>query len=363
MMRKYIIVGAIIIALFFIVISIPPSGIVDYNITIPDEFEPKGDRILGVAAGDGSVDFETSYNWARGAGMQYATYNAHWDDIEKVPYEYEDRWVEVIDWFYGSQDNMLFGFSVNPYDTNQNRIPSDLRDKPLTDPESINRYRGVVDYMFSKLTNATIKSFSVGNEIDSSLISEEHWDEYIGFFREIKNYMKDNHPDVLVGSKITYGGLTGPFKHKAQELNSYADVVLTTDYFLTDNLSPGPPETVMEHMRIVVELYPDKEIHFEEIGYHSGTLSGSSEERQARFMIEAFRGWDEYKDNIKLLNFEWMTEMTKEAVDGFVGYYGVPDARFADFLGTLGYSRRDGSLKPAYNILKQEANRRGWVNN
>jgi hypothetical protein len=362
-MNKALIFGVIIIILIVVVVSIPPSVIEDKNLTIPDEFEPRGDRILGIAASDGSLDFETAYSLARDAGMQYFEYNGHWDNIEIAPYEYGDEWVDIINLFYGSQDNMQISFSVNTYDTNQNRIPLDLRDKPLTDPESINRYKGAVDYMFSRLTNVTIKSFSVGNEIDSSLISEAHWDEYIGFFREIKNYIKDNYPDVLVGSKITFSGLTGPFKHKAQELNSYADAVLTTDYFLMSNFSPEPPETVREHMRIVVEMYPDKEIYYDEIGYHSGTLTGSSEYKQAKFISEAFQGWDQYKDSIKLLNFVWLVENPKETVDEFLEYYGFPDAGFADFLGTLGYIRVDGSPKPAYNILKQEANRRGWVNN
>ncbi|MBW6519117.1 MAG: hypothetical protein K0A89_11535 [ANME-2 cluster archaeon] len=72
-----------------------------------------------------------------------------WDDIESSPGNYGNKYLDIANQFYPA-NNMQISLSINPIDTNNLRPPPDLKDRDLDDPEVIERYNKLMDYVFSR---------------------------------------------------------------------------------------------------------------------------------------------------------------------------------------------------------------------
>jgi hypothetical protein len=110
----------------------------------------------------------------------------------------------------------------------------------------------------------------------------------------------------------------------------------------------------------VMALYPAKPVYFLEFGYPSSPALGSSEEKQAEFVREMFRAWDAYAERIPMITFFAMSDLARAELDRWVGYYGITQGNFREYLGTLGLLRADGTRKKAFAAFKEEAAARGW---
>ena len=322
--------------------------------------KPRGNRLLGMGISEGGVGFEKAFALAQGVGVKVIELPTSWDDNELEARQYVEGWLPIADQFYSKAGTKL-AISLNPIDTNNLRLPKDLKNKSFNDPEVIERYKSFVDFAAKKLPNSDVFFVAIGNEIDAYLGgSDKRWQEYTEFFIAVAPYVREKFPKAVIGSKITYDGVIN-LDNKVRRLNSYADVVLTTYYpFKQGEFIIRDPETVHEDFKRIVDLYPDKKIYFTEIGYPSGSLNGSSETKQADFIRETFAAWDTYADKIPFLNFQWLHDSSPEDVATWEKYYGLKDKGFASFLGTLGLRTYDGKDKEAFVTLGEEVKKRGW---
>ena len=149
--------------------------------------------------------------------------------------------------------------------------------------------------------------------------------EYTEFFNAVVPHVREKFPGVIVGSKITYDGLIN-IAGNAKRLNNLADAVLLTYYPLNQGeFTVHDPSTIHDDFKRIIELYPDKKIYFSEIGYPSGELNASSEEKQADFIRQTFLAWDIYKSRVPLLNFQWLHDASPATIAGWQSYYGSKD--------------------------------------
>lgn len=95
-------------------------------------------------------------------------------------------------------------------------------------------------------------------------------------------------------------------------------------------------------------------------GMESTGQCGSSEALQADFVTEAFQAWDRHADQVEMLEFVWMHDISSEQLSVYEQYYGVSDTCFLEYLATLGLKTADGADKPAWLRLMAEASARGW---
>ena len=167
-------------------------------------------------------------------------------------------------------------------------------------------------------------------------------------------------PNLLVGGKGMFDGMTGPAAPYFQSLNRHSDVVQVTYYPLNGDFTVRAPDTVYADFQAIAALYPDKPIYFLELGYLSGKANRSSEAQQAEFVRQTFRAWDDHADQIRLITFVWLNDIPSGAVDELTGYYGLSNKAFASYLGTLGLRAADGTEKAALSVLRAEAKARGW---
>ncbi|KAA3648029.1 MAG: hypothetical protein DWQ07_03285 [Chloroflexi bacterium] len=309
-------------------------------------------------------DYNNAFFLAREAGLQTVSLSLQWDEIETAPgvYAPEPNFLEIANLYYPNQ-NIPLDLMIGAIDTNNLRLPDDLRDKSFDDPEVVERYKALLDYVFSQLPETEVNSLAVGNEINAWLGDDPgKWKEYTIFYEAIVKYMHANWPDVPVGSKVMYSAMAGDLEPLVTSLNTSSDIIMVTYYPLNEDFRVQDPEVVHRDFQTIADIYPDRTIWFMEIGYPSSTINKSSEEKQAQFIQQAFQAWDTHADHIQLLNFVWLTDIPADQVSVYEEYYGLSDAGFLAYLASLGlrYGEGSGSDKPAFLQLILEAEARGW---
>lgn len=320
-------------------------------------------RLLGIdLTQPENGNFSETYYMAKAAGIGFVQLTPGWNDIEPAKGTYKDPQdnLAAANMFY-SHEGLRVAFSVSPLDTNINRMPTDLKGKDFNDPEVIGRYDEMMNTTLAKLDGVTLLDVSIGNEVDVSLGNDDaKWSQYTDFFNAAKDSLKAGRPNETVGVKATFYGLTRDNVKHLQALNKNSDVILVTYYPLNPDFTVRDPSVVKEDFDKICTLYPGKQIYFLEAGYPSSTLLNSSDEKQAEFVRDLFAAWDEHKDQITVVNFVYMHDISQADTDRMVGYYGLNDPKFAAYLGTLGLRTSDDKDKPAWTVFKDEAKTRGF---
>lgn len=327
------------------------------------KLQPRGDRMLGIDVNEGDHgDFDDAFERVLDVGVDFVSLTIYWDDFETAPSTYapEINWLKIANSYY-SAAGLDLALVVAPIDTNVLRTPGDLRGLAFDDPEMIARFQSFLEYVSTQLPDIELLSISIGNEVDAYLGNDQAlWDQYQIFYSETIDHIHSTAPDWRVGVKSMYPGLVGGQRDRLQALNSKSDVILVTYYPLEADFSVRPPGTVFTDFAQITSLYPDRPIHFTEVGYPSSTRLGSSEEAQAAFIRNSFAAWDDLAGSISVINFTWLHDISPAQVDFYAEYYGTHDANFLAYLGSLGLVHADGTEKAAFLTLEHAAAERGW---
>ncbi len=321
----------------------------------------KGDRILGIAVNVAkNKKFGSALNTARDAGLEFVTISAHWNEVETAKGEYQTRYYVQANKLYSSQ-NIKIALTINPINTNNLTVPEYLRNRSFDDPEFIKAFLGVIDFVLPLFEDCDIQWISIGNEVGGYLENDRRkWEAYRTLYRAAREHIKRKNPEIPVGVKVMYQSLSGKLKGFVQELNEETDLVLLTYYHLKFGQGVLPPHEIHDVFDEVVQLYPDRIIHFAEIGYPTSKFLGGSNKGQSRFIEESFKAWDRHADQVKLLYFFMLHDLTKKQLKGYLKYYGIQGRAFAEYLGTLGLRSVRGKDKGALETLKKQAKARGW---
>jgi hypothetical protein len=252
---------------------------------------------------------------------------------------------------------------IGPIDTNINRMPSDLKGKAFDDPEVIERFQALLDYVFGQIPDLELASLSIGNEIDAFLgLDTDRWGQYQSFFQAAAEHARSLRPGLLVGAKAQHSGLVGDAKTYLQSLNTVSEVILVTYYPLNADFSVKAPKVVAEDFEALVSAYENRTIHILEAGYPTSPTLNSSEAKQAQFIREVFDAWDAYASQIRVISFTWLSDLSRASVQDLEEYYGFSAQNFAEFLRTLGLRTYAGSGadKQGFHSLLEEAQARDW---
>ncbi len=119
---------------------------------------------------------------------------------------------------------------------------------------------------------------------------------------------------------------------------------------------------VADDLAEMVALAQGKPIYLLEAGYPSSEVCNSSEAMQAEFVRQIFRAWDAHPEDIPLISFSWLSDLSPKVVQDFQSYYGLQNQAFGEYLRTLGLRTWPGAGedKAAFLTLQAEAHARGW---
>ncbi len=323
----------------------------------------KGNRILSIDITEpGDADFDKAVVSVTDAGFHVTSMALNWGDIETAPGVYDNTLLALANSYYPTK-GISISLSLRTINTNQIEIPTDLTATNFDDPVMITRFKQFLDFVFSEIPNLTLSSLSIGNEIDAYLGTDiTKWTQYRTFYETVSAYARTKRSDLKVGTKATFGGMTGSMSSQLDLINTASDVIMVTYYPLNSDFTVKDPGIVSSDFQMLAKLYPLKPIYLMELGYPSGAACNSSESKQDDFIKEVFSAWDTYNSQIQLISFTWLNDLSPQTVQDLTAYYGINDASFYEYLATLGLRTHSGSGsdKQAFITLKDEVSKRGW---
>ena len=98
-------------------------------------------RLLGMSISDGKIGFEKSFALAQSVGVSVVEIPVFWDESESSVGKFESKWLSLANQFYPAHHTKI-SLTIDPIDTNNLRMPKDLKDKAFNDPEVIARGPG-----------------------------------------------------------------------------------------------------------------------------------------------------------------------------------------------------------------------------
>ena len=327
---------------------------------------PKGSRLLGMDSANGPESGPPidAFNRAQAAGAEATSLSVNWDQIEPAPNTYVDPWnlLATTNWFYPAHNSQV-SLTIRPIDGNSKPVPADLRGVPFGDPVMIDRFNRMIVWVLQRMPNVTFASIQIGNEIDKNVGLDVAG--YATFLYWANVQIKKVRPDIKVGYTASWQGLVqNPTRDTLLWLKPYVDVVGVTYYPLDNNLQVRHPMVVQGDFDMLMASYRDTTIFFEEVGYPTGPLCGSSEVKQNDFIQNVFAAWDSYATNIGYISFVRVEDWSPRLADSVASAppYYLPYPAFSEFLRTLGFRTYPaaGQDKPAMTTLMREAAARGW---
>lgn len=332
--------------------------------TLAADVIPRRARVLEIdITTSESDDFEAAIAKAKSAGAQSVPLTIFWDQIETAPYEFnpDPNWLEVANAFYPAT-GLEVTLTISVLDTNTDRRPADLKNRPFDDPEVIARFNALLDYVAAQTPDVRFTALAIGNEIDGVLSNHaDAWQQYTAFLEQTAAYAHSLWPGLPVGAKVMFDGAR-TYPAYIRPLWEVSDALMLTYYPLHDDFTVRQPDTVHDDFAEMVTVAQGKPVYLLELGYPSSPVCESSEAQQAEFIHQAFLAWDEHADDIALISFSWLTDLSPQLVEQFQKYYGIENKAFGEYLRTLGLRTwpGDGEDKPAFHQLQTESAARGW---
>lgn len=329
----------------------------------------KGNRLLGIDLLDEtpSSSFSNNFSLAQEAGIDFIGVHLLWTSLEPQPLTYEDPsgTLSLFNDFIQAND-LKFSLTLRPIDLTGKTVPQDLETTRFNDPDFIDRFKALVDFVFTKIDYKKLTSLQIGNEIDGYDTSNEHpdfWSDYGAFLFEINAYVDANYPELKVGFTGTHKGLLSGALSEAgtfTALASVVDVVGVTYYPIDDNFQVEDPQVPATDLAALVSTFKDTPIYLQEVGYPSANSCASSEQLQAQFICNFFQAWDTYSNEIPLANWVRLHDTSLDGAKQLAGPYGVTENKFIEFLRTLGLRTYEDQDKAGFIMLKEQAQQRGW---
>jgi hypothetical protein len=295
-----------------------------------------------------------------GARGQMSTY--HWADLEPNQSGYNaDKFNELEQALAYAQSKGLTQFiGIQMINTNVLEMPGDLATLPFDTAVVKRRFHALLDKII-KPHVGRIRYLSLGNEVDVYLRANPvAWPQYLNFYQDAVSYAKSLDPSLLVGVTATASGAIVESRSNVQALNAFSDVVILTYYPLDFNsgarVTVHDPAVVASDFKQMLDVAGGKPLVLQEVGYPASAVIGGSEDKQSAFVTQVFAAWQDAGGRIPFLTYFLLHDIPSSWCDAFVVKYGATALPgFKEYLCTLGLIQVDGTQRPAWPTLINEA--------
>ncbi|HKK87811.1 MAG TPA: hypothetical protein VJ917_03110 [Saprospiraceae bacterium] len=297
---------------------------------------------------------------ALNSGMSVGRLQIDWPELEPVPGIFNQTLLEEELSKMKNQGLQTF-LLISAYDSEGPIIPADLQGKDFNDPELIERFKTLMDWVIPMLIEYDGFLISVINEADNDFA--EHpglYKEIVTFLAETRKHVHQINDNMAVTATIAEGSLDDG-RPGIREIIAESDVACWNFYgtnlqFMSPYFVEQTESEVKADLQRLIEISGDKKIVIQELGMHSGNrLLNSSEEIQRRFFKLFFEEMNTNEQIKVAYNFQlvdWSPEVSELLAQGFESEE-VPQ-EFIDqwkesleTVGLINYS--DGSRKEAWH--------------
>jgi hypothetical protein len=327
-----------------------------------------GDNRIGIIQGFNSynptaTEDSMAARWqeAINAGMSVGRLQIDWPELEPSPNTYdkirfEERLMEMK--AQGLQTFLL----ISAYDSGEPVVPDDLTEKDFDDPEFIQRFKNLMDWVIPLLVEYDGFLISISNEAENSFgeVPNLHI-EILSFLLEIKEHIRQINENMAVTVTISEGSLDDD-KPGINEILDVCDVACwnfygaNSMYTLPYYYAAQTESEIKSDIQRMLNVSDDKNIVIQELGMYSGNTTLNSSEEIQRMFFEVFLGEMKKFDRIKAAYIfqlvDWSPEVTEIFAD-LLEEEGLSQDfidQFSESLETIGLiNYENGNRKKAWD--------------
>lgn len=245
-------------------------------------------------------------------------------------------------------------FTLKIIDAGERKMPEAYKGLPWDAPEMVRRVTEIIEQS-APILGRRPWSYAIGNEIDMYFAQRpQEIAAYGRLLQQLKPIVAARHPTASFTTVWQFGSI-------ARLRTTFAPIVASLDhigltyYALNPDFSVGPVDQMKRDLPTALDIARPLPIAFQELGYPSATLLGSSPERQAEFMRQSFDAIRAAGTHQVLgATYLFQSDLPQWLVNDFVVVYGLNDERFRAFLTTLGLRDQNDRPKPGWQeFLRQ----------
>ncbi len=295
------------------------------------------------------------------AGMSVGRLQIDWPELEPAPNTYdkinfEQRLMEM------KAEGLQIFLLISAYDSGEPVVPDDLKDKDFDDPDFIQRFENLMDWVIPLLAEYDGFLISISNEAENSFGEVRGLDNQIlKFLKEIKEHVHQINEKMAVTVTFSEGSLDED-KPGIYDILAECDVACFNFYGAKSQFTPPlyyvaqTESEIKSDIQRMLDVSGDKNIVIQELGMYSGnTTLNSSPEIQRKF-FEVFFTEMKNEERIKAaFNFQlvdWSPEVT-EIFNEMLKDEGMSQEfidQFAESLETIGLiNYKNGTRKKAWD--------------
>ncbi|NBB88881.1 MAG: hypothetical protein GVX96_03715 [Bacteroidetes bacterium] len=304
---------------------------------------------------------EDRWNDALLAGMSVGRLQIDWPELEPSPNTYDRENFEQRLAAMQAQGLQPF-LLISAYDSGEPVVPDDLRDKDFDDPEFIQRFKNLMNWVIPLLVEYEGFLISISNEAENSFGEVPDLENQLLYFlKEIKAHVHQINKNMPVTVTISEGSLDED-KPAVYELLDECDVACFNFYGAKSAFSPPfyylaqSESEIRSDIQRMIEVAGEKYVVIQELGMYSGnTTLNSSQETQRKFFEVFFKEMENEPQLRAAFNFQlvdWSPEVTAIFSEELVNEGASEEFvnQFAESLTTMGLIHyTDGSRKKAWN--------------
>jgi hypothetical protein len=300
---------------------------------------------------------ETMKKWygkAAAAGITMQQITPKWDELEPSEGTYDFH-----EFDFKAAMAKKFGLPVylnlRIIDTLKRSMPKSYAAWRFDDPRMTAKLTALLQAIHSR-NPAEIRWIAIGNEVDPYFM--KHLDEVEPYRRLLVSLIpivKKLFPGASVTVNFTFAGMN-QLNKELKPIYDLTDILSVTYYPLNPDFTVRPPEDVARDFRLILASAGGKPVMFQEVGYPSSELLGSSPDKQAHFLQTFFDQMRISQPAVVGMTYLFMSDLPKALVDTFGQYYKLPGSdKFKAFLATLGLFDGAGNAKPAWAVFERNA--------
>ncbi len=309
------------------------------------------------------ASMDESWDDALRAGMSVGRLQIDWPELEPSPNTYDKESFEQRLTEMKSEGLQTF-LLISAYDSGEAVVPDDLKEKDFDDPEFIQRFKSLMDWVIPLLVEYDGFLISISNEAENAFGEVRGLDtQLLRFLREIKGHVHEIDNNMAVTVTFSEGSLDED-KPGVYEILAECDVACFN--FYGSKSHPTPPlyfesqteAEIQADIQRLLDVSGDKLIVIQELGMYSGnTTLDSSPEIQREFFEVFFTEMEKHERIKAAFNFQlvdWSPEVT-EIFNEMLADEDLPQEfidQFAESLETIGLiTYQNGTKKPALDVF------------
>jgi hypothetical protein len=205
------------------------------------------------------------------------------------------------------------------------------------------------------MLKGNVQWFMIGYEINEYFNRHPaEVDDFVKLYLAAKDHLQRSVPGIRVSTTLMSSGLD-QLNGRLVSLNRNLEFLALTYTPLEPDFGVRDPSVVPSDFSRMKEFAHGRPIVFQEIGYPSSPVAGSSEDKQAQFYRLAFKEFNSDPSAFRAVNWMMLGDLSDTATKQFSSYYGLKGAqKFEASLQTLGVFDKNGQPKKSWQIFGDE---------